>query len=376
LLNDHLVIDADGHVMEPWYLWDQYLDPEFRGLAPQLAPDAPGVTGQGRSLPRWRLTTTGAAYAAQIAKHYEDIGVSVDGLSAQQQLHAMDTEGIDVMVLYPTRGLGITAFEHMDGRLSSALCRAYNRWLRDFCSADPERLIGVAVVALHDPDLAAIEAAYAVEKLGARGIMIRPNPYEGRNLHDRVYDNFYSELERLDVPLATHEACGTSMPSYGDRFANEHIAWHTMCHPMEQMGALVSFTIGGVLERHPALRIAILESGATWLPYWLYRMDEHVELLKDAETPYLSLLPSEYFARQGWISIEADEPNLDALVRSVGLDRLVWASDFPHPDATYPGVVDKFSKAELDDHQKSAIAQDNPITLYGLRPPDALKVKG
>ena len=310
-----------------------------------------------------------------MARHYEDIGVSVDGLTAKQQLEAMDHEGIDIMVLYPTRGLGATAIEHMDGRLSSALCRAYNRWLADFCSTAPERFVGVAVVALHDPDLAAHEATYAVEELGARGIMIRPNPYVGRNLHDPVYDDFYSQIERLNVPLATHEACGTTMPSYGDRFASEHISWHIMCHPMEQMGALVSYTVGGVLERHPALQVVILEAGATWLPYWLYRMDEHVEWLKDVETPYLSLLPSEYFKRQGWITIEADEPNLQSLIASIGIDRLLWASDYPHPDATFPGVVEKFMESDLNEQQKRAIAQDNPIVLYGLKEPPVLTSK-
>jgi uncharacterized protein len=373
--NGHLVIDADGHVIEPWYLWERYLESEFRGLLPQVAPDAPGVTGRGQALPRWRLSATGAAYAGKMARHYEEIGVSVDGLTAKQQLEAMDHEGIDIMVLYPTRGLGATAIEHMDGRLSSALCRAYNRWLADFCSTAPERFVGVAVVALHDPDLAAREATYAVEELGARGIMIRPNPYVGRNLHDPVYDDFYSQIERLNVPLATHEACGTTMPSYGDRFASEHISWHIMCHPMEQMGALVSYTVGGVLERHPALQVVILEAGATWLPYWLYRMDEHVEWLKDVETPYLSLLPSEYFKRQGWITIEADEPNLQSLIASIGIDRLLWASDYPHPDATFPGVVEKLMESDLNEQQKRAIAQDNPIVLYGLKAPPVLTGK-
>jgi predicted TIM-barrel fold metal-dependent hydrolase len=321
------------------------------------------------------LSQTGAAYAGKMARHYEEMGVSVDGLTAQQQLEAMDHEGIDIMVLYPTRGLGATAIEHMDGRLSSALCRAYNRWLADFCATAPERFVGVAVVALHEPDLAAREATYAVEELGARGIMIRPNPYVGRNLHDPAYDDFYSQIERLDVPLATHEACGTTMPSYGDRFASEHISWHIMCHPMEQMGALVSYTVGGVLERHPALRVVILEAGATWLPYWLYRMDEHVEWLKDVETPYLSLLPSEYFKRQGWITIEADEPNLQSVIASVGIDRLLWASDYPHPDATFPGVVEKFTESDLNEQQKRAIAQDNPIVVYGLKEPHALTTK-
>ena len=88
---------------------------------------------------------------------------------------------------------------------------------------------------------------------------------------------------------------------------------------------------------------------------------------KDAETPYLSLLPSEYFKRQGWITIEADEPNLQSLIASIGIDRLLWASDYPAPDATFPGVVEKFMELDLNEQQKRAIAQDNPIVLYGAQ---------
>lgn len=365
--NGHLVVDADGHVIEPWDVWERFLAPEFRGVAPKVSRQYPGVAEPNGPGPRWRNSETGKAYGAKMVRHYGSLGVTEQGIPASVQLEAMDEEGIDAMVLYPTRGLAITAHEQMDGRLSSALSRAYNRWLFDFCSADPTRLVPIACVGLHSPDLAAQEVVFAVEQLGARGVMIRPNPYMGRNLDDPAYDVFYAEVARLGVPLATHEACGTSMPSYGDRFADRHIAWHAMCHPMEQMGALLSFTIGGVLERHPDLKVILLEAGATWLPYWLYRLDEHVDWLKDEEANHLTKLPSEYFDRQGLITVEADEPNISALVDAVGIEHLLWASDYPHPDATFPGALDKvFEAPQLSDDQRRLILSDNPISAYGL----------
>jgi predicted TIM-barrel fold metal-dependent hydrolase len=279
----------------------------------------------------------------------------------------MDEEGIDGMVLFPSRGLYAAAIANMDGRIASALCRAYNHWLADFCSLDPQRLFGVALLSLHDPELAIRDLIEGVRDLGMRAAVVRPNPYAGRNLHDPSYDEFYSALEELNVPLCTHEGNGSFMPQYGaDRFS-ERIAWHVMCHPMEQMGAVVSLTVGGVFERHPDLKVAILECGASWLPYWLFRLDEHVDWLRESEAQGLSMLPSDYFRRQGWISVEPDEPNLPAIVESLGADRLLWASDYPHPDATYPGMVDAlFSASGFTKEDLRHIVCDNPLSLFGL----------
>jgi predicted TIM-barrel fold metal-dependent hydrolase len=251
--------------------------------------------------------------------------------------------------------------------VASAICRAYNRWLRDFCEYEPDRLVGVALVGLQDPELAIADARYAVTELGMAGVMIRPNPYCGRNLHHPAYDGFYAALAELGAPLATHEGGGVFMPEYGyDRF-EEHIINHAMCHPMEQMGAVASFTIGGVMERHPLLKVAILEAGGTWLPYWLSRLDEHVEWLRDVEAKHLSMLPSEYFRRQGWIGFETDEPGLQGLVEYIGADRLLWASDYPHPDASFPGMVDELFDANgLTPDDIRTIVAGNPLELYRL----------
>lgn len=270
------------------------------------------------------------------------------------------------MVLYPSRGLYAASVADLDGRVASAICRAYNRWLYDFCQTDPERLIGVALIGLQDPAMAITEARLAVQELGMRGVMIRPNPYAGRNLHHPAYDDFYAALVEIDVPVSTHEGCGVWMPEYGlDRF-DEHIAWHAMSHPMEQMGAVLSFTVGGVMERHPELRVGILEAGGTWLPYWLNRLDEHVEWIGDVETPYLTMLPSEYFRRQGWIGFEADEPGLGVLVDYVGADRILWASDYPHPDAGDDPVGDVFGVEDFSSEVRGRILEANPKAFYKI----------
>ncbi len=376
------VIDADGHVQEPGDLWERYLDPEYQEYGPKVAASTDNLFSiEGRTMPRMFVPAPGrsdyrkalvgrwnATFAGEFARGNA-------GFSASSYLEVLDREGIDRMVLYPSRGLYICAVEHMDGGLSAALCRAYNRWLAEFCAADPDRLVPVALVALHDPELAAAEVRYAVGTLGMRGVMVRPNPVAGRNLCDRAHDVVFAEVAAAGVPLGIHEGSGTWLPEYGQDRYDSYLAHHAMSHPMEQMGAVYGLTVGGIFERHPDLRAAILEAGGTWLPYWLWRLDDQVEFLADvpSETGHLSRLPSEYFRRQGWISAEPSEPHLDALVAAVGADRILWASDYPHPDCSYPDMAVRARAAAadhgLDDAELDAYLGANAAHLYRLDPP-------
>ena len=141
---------------------------------------------------------------------------------------------------------------------------------------------------------------------------------------------------------------------------------------MEQMGAVMGLTVGGNLDRHPGLQVAILEAGGTWLPYWLHRLDEHVEMLRDveSETGGVTRLPTEAFRAQGWISCEPDEPGLRTLIDWVGADRILWASDYPHPDCAYPGMVDHLvagaTSGGLTGEELAGYAGANAARLYRL----------
>jgi predicted TIM-barrel fold metal-dependent hydrolase len=164
-----------------------------------------------------------------------------------------------------------------------------------------------------------------------------------------------------------HEGSGAYLPTAGaERFPGQWFFTHMVSHPFEQMLACLSLICKGVLERFPHLRVVFLESGAGWLPYWLWRMDEHREILP-FQVPWLKLKPSEYFRRQCYISCEPDEANLAATVQAVGEDRILFASDYPHWDATFPGAT----KAILDNDRISPLAKkkimsENAQELLGL----------
>jgi predicted TIM-barrel fold metal-dependent hydrolase len=376
---DYEVVDADGHVQEPGDLWDRYIDKRYYGYRPLIDPKATDnmMFVAGHALARGMIRHPGNEdYRAAIVTEWNEtfageFAKGPDGFSAAWFLQEMDAEGIDRMVLFPSRGLYACAVDELDGGLADAICRAYNQWLADFCSADPSRLLPVALASLHDPAMAAKGLEYA-KGLGCVAAMVRPNPVQGRNLNDPTHDVFWAAAEALDLAIASHEGTGVWVPEWGaDRFES-NLAQHAMSHVLEQMQAVYCFTAGGILERFPSLRVAFLEAGGTWLPAWLHRLDGHFEQLREvpSETGMVSMPPSDYFRRQCWIGCEPDEPNVRGLLDYVGTDRVVWASDFPHPDGNYPGLVDNFVSAlteqGLPETDLARYAGANARALYQL----------
>jgi predicted TIM-barrel fold metal-dependent hydrolase len=327
------------------------------------------MTHRGKTWGRAEMTASasrprvGHSFRENVAKWkpFED-----GGWSGRLQLEAMDAEGIDLAVLFPSRGLFALSVRKMHRRLAAAMARAYNDWLYDFMEPDRARMLGSAMISPFDVDDAIAETRRAVQELGFVSVFLRANLVAERNWHDPSYDPLWSEIAELGVTLGFHEATGSAGGQVGDRFADNPMLWHTISHPFDQMLAVVSFCAGGILDRHPTLRVAFLEGNCSWLPFLLWRMDEHAEWVGDDWGNALTLRPSDYFRRQCFVSVECDEdpathPAEDGLV-----DRIVFSTDFPHPDSKYPHAVERFLKLELSDRDKQRILWDNCRALYGL----------
>lgn len=367
------IIDADGHVMEPRGMWERYVHPAFRDLAPRVVRDAQGhtrISVGGRLCPRvdGPNCISAAMQEAFSTRVREHLGKYLQaGYSAEAQVKAMDEGGIEVSFLYPTQGLYTAAIEDLDPELAIAICRAYNDWILEFCAYAPDRLQPVGMlVALHDPT-AAVREVQRVSGREIKAIFVRPNPIRGRNLDDPAYEPLWAECERLGLAVGVHEGVGAYLPTAGaDRFAT-FFACHAASHPMEQMLAMLALIGGGVLERHPRLRVAFLESGCGWLPYWLWRMDGHWEKTAGiAGEPQLTLKPSDCFRRQCWISCEPDEPYIPKVLDFIGEDRLLFASDYPHPDHKWPETAYAMLTMPIPDSAKQKVVWDNPVAFYGL----------
>jgi predicted TIM-barrel fold metal-dependent hydrolase len=137
---------------------------------------------------------------------------------------------------------------------------------------------------------------------------------------------------------------------------------------MDQYLTLAGLVYGGVFERHPELQVLVLECGGGWIAHWMDRFDEFLEAYDWALTAPLSLTPSEYFRRNCVISFDPGERTMGAMADLAGEDNLIWASDFPHSDAKYPGVVDELMERveDLPSERQRKIVGANAARIYRL----------
>lgn len=365
------VFDADAHVVEPRNLWERFLDARYQHRVSWQQP-FPGVdrfrpatvdgrytqshkTLYGRQQEAVRWTTE-----AMVAKYGDVVHKGFDGASVAE---SMKVEGVDLMVLY---GPGYDLW--IDGiapDLQAAMARAYNRWAEEMRETSGGRVLSAGPVPLSDIGRALDEVRYAYEQLGTRCFWARPNPFNHRTLGDRYFDPLWELLQDLDAPFATHEFMGLVGPSAGaDRFSS-FVEWHTCVHPMEAQMAMLAMIVNGVFERFPRLRVAYMEAGCGWLPSWLHRIEEHVELAGWLEAPECTKEPIEYFRRNCWITTECDEHLAYHVVDEVGDDRILFETDYPHPDSKYPRAVSTFlAQPKLSSETKRKILWDNALDFY------------
>lgn len=370
--NGMKVMDSDMHIIEPPDLWERYIDPKYRDRAPKgwSGHENPSVLEiEGRVYPKTAGEKTGkhaGAYQEMYGALYERYKHAIDaGYDAPSQLVGMDNEGIDVAVLFPTRGLYALASDDIEPDFAAAIAAAYNNWLADFCSTDTTRLLGAAMVTPHNLGAAVAETRRMALDHGFRAIFMRPNPVAGRNWSDPYYDPLWREAEELNVAVCFHEGGYVDLPQPGKRFPNSMMR-HTCSHPMAMMLAAVDMIGGGVCERFPKLRIAFLEGNCSWAPFLFWRLDEHQEWRHEWEGQELSLRPSEYFKRQCWLSVECDEEPARHTVDALGDGNIVFSTDYPHGDSKYPESVDKFLTLPLSEQAKRNILWDNCARLYDL----------
>ena len=335
------VMDSDIHVIEPRDLWQRYMEPAFRDRAPRFEPiegsDFEGWRFDGKVFPaffdrpeRRRLARVrkDKARVRHIATgRYRDPAEDLPGNDPLAMLQAMDREGIDVAIVFRTMGSHLIAVDGLDSELSAATCRAFNHWLADFCEKDRGRLKAAALLPLQDARLAADEARRAVRELGAVALVLSNHMVNGRPWYDRAWDPLWAEAERLGVPVTFHGIQMAYQEHLGRRFMDNFALAHAAGHPVEMMLAAGSLLTGGVFARFPGLRAAFLEASCSWVPWWLWVLDERVEKFGDAERFPLTQPPSEYFRRHCWVAVEPDEALLPHTLATLGDDNLVISSD-------------------------------------------------
>lgn len=368
--NGFRVMDSDMHIMEPPDLWQRYTDPEFRGTAP-VGLTSENVRDLRTVLPGLEQVddrTGGTPFRGRNYLRNQDLyrDHARRGWTADCQLEAMDVEGLDVAILFPSRGLSVLTHPATDPRLAAAIARAYNDWLYDFCQLDTKRLIGAGMISVFDIQDAVKETRRVVRELGFRAVFLRSNIVNGKVWHDPYYEPLWDTLEELDLPLGFHEATGSRARQAADVYDGNFGIKRVYCQPFDQMLGLGSFVAGGILERHPKLKVAFLEANCSWAPWLIWRMDEDYELEGDLFMPELRRKPSDYFKRQCIISVEPDEDPVRYVIEEFGADQLVYSTDYPHGDSRYPRATETFLDLPISEEDKRKILWDNCARFYGI----------
>jgi predicted TIM-barrel fold metal-dependent hydrolase len=368
-------VDADGHVLEPASLWEEYLEERYRSRAIRIRTGDEGfeyLVIDGHPSQRTQPGSLGmlGAMGEEAARmrperKYMD-NIPYGGGDAGERMEMAERENLEHVLLYPTLGL-LWECEVSDPEITLAYQRAYNRWIADFCRDSGGRLVPIAHLSLLDVDGAAAELERAVDD-GCRGAFLAPFNHARKAHGHPDHDRLYATASDLDVPIAIHP---TIEPKWAVpiRFQRLGIVSEFFYNTMLRQGAqqsLLSFFAFGTFERFPRLKLGVLESGSGWAGAFLDRVDAIYATNLGRTTP-LQRPPSEYFRRQCFISGDPDETAAPLIIDHVGAQCFMWATDYPHPDhpSTWVPALQRLVEP-LSPSTRAAVLGGNVKRIYGL----------
>jgi len=358
-------LSADSHVTEPPELWSKYIDLKFRDRAPQLErrPDTDALIVEG--LPPLLI----AAFGANAGRPSDmvrqegrfDVDVPRAGWDAAVRVAETLKDGVAGEVLYPSVGLRLFSLNDIDYKY--ALFRAYNRWLADFCATHPKQLKGAGMVALDDI-ARGVDELHFIRKLGLAGAMISINPGPDRPYSDPAYQPFWAAAQDLALPLSLH--------THSERYPRQDFS-RTMLerttNDMMVRQAIAAMVLGGVFEKFPGVKALSVENDAGWAPYFLSRMDYTFGRHMAVHGWKLDLkrMPSSYVRSNCYFTFQFDKSWVPAR-HLIGVEQIMWASDYPHTDSTWPNSQKVIAGIfeDVPDEERGKIIHDNAQKLYGF----------
>ena len=343
---EYRIISADDHIDLTWLpkdTWQKRVPAAWRERAPRVIDTADGpwwVCGDERWEP-WG-GRRGAAGAMAGRRHaLERVGLLEPGVlrptTTELRLADMDRDGVDATVMYGP----IVPLLIRDPELRRVCYRAYNDWLAEFCATKPERLVGVGLIPIDEPKMAADEVR-SLAHAGIRTCMFLAARVEAP--WDDAWQPLWEALDETGMPIGFHLGGGLrTVATSGPKMNHPgNMGVRVSCATIQMDEPLAAMIFSGALERHPNMKIVLAETGIGWLPYMLERMDDTYRKFVDAGDFWrehgglrLTMPPSAYFRRQIWATFQTDRAGL-RLLDTLGEDRVMWASDYPHSDSTWP----------------------------------------
>jgi predicted TIM-barrel fold metal-dependent hydrolase len=394
---DFQLIDADNHYYEAEDAFTRYGDDEVRRFVRWLSEGKRRHILFGNAMqtmvpnPTFNPITKPGAFHRRLKELSEGDGRAVDaGTSSSYgeleplpehyrdrdaRLAVMDLQGMERAFLFPTLAVGVEGLNPTDSRMTYKLFRAFNQWLaEEWGFAYRDRLYAIPAIPVLDPVAATVELDHVLEQ-GAKLVVLRPGPANGRSPADPAWDPFWARLQEADVPVAYHAYGGADQ--YDDAFrllwqrhgvtdrayeSNLRMAW-VGDRPM--LDTALALVLGNVFGRFPGLRVLSVELGCAWVPYCLHTLD-HAGGLLDRHISAFGVTvderPSEIFRRHIWVSPFPEE-DIAGLTAMIGADRVLFGSDWPHAEGTeqpadYAPYLDKLP---ADDARR--ILRENALAL-------------
>ena len=378
-----MILSADGHAGAPGHMYREYLDPGFKDLFDDFVKQAREMQASmfaardaSPSRKKWRV------------KWYDETGDGGERVAYDSDLRneALDADGVVAEVLFPDAdasglgwsevvsapfGSGLASSGASDPDLVFAGARAHNRWLADFCNESPDRRAGIALVPIvHDIEAGLAEIRRAKESGIHGGIMIPTRWMDKAAYHDPVYDPVWELCVELDMPVHTHSGAGPTDLG-GARPPVAIYAWEAWWWAGRPLWVLL---LGGVFERHPQLKYACTENAAWWVADLLRSADANwegtqhgtqkfgVDIFRDG----LTMKPSDYMARNCWMGVSLSSPYDAARVHEIGVGNLMWGTDFPHPEGTWPHTRERLDQylGALSHQEIEQIVGLNALEVY------------
>lgn len=376
------MVSSDSHIIEPPDLWQSRLPAAMRERGPVVREEANGhwwyVDGYKT------MSFLGIQAGDRFVKHADQLRISGHfsevapaSYDPARYIEESASDGIWGSVLYPSQGLVLYAVPVSD--VLTAATHAYNDWLAEFCRHDPRRLKGVAILNADDPAEAVQELTRA-HRLGLVGAMIPLSPPLWRPYRSPEFDPLWAAAQDLGMPISLHTGADRADPRQGAAAFRLNIAevppsvFINKDHQVRQ--ALGDLIFSGVFERFPKLMVGTVEHELSWIPFFLDQLDyTYTDRPRRGAWHKFAdpgVLPSDFFRRNVFCSFQQDAVGV-RLRDVIGLHTLMFGSDYPHTESTYPRTIPILADilADVPEDEAHAIVCGNAARLYGFDPPPA-----
>ena len=372
-MSSYKVISSDSHVTEPEDLWTSRADSKFKDRVPHIERLENGDF--------WfydGLKGDGAGGSVDVGQRFEEpekMGSTINrieearlgGYIPEEHVKDLDIDGVDLGIIYPTTGVRLYSVPASD--ILTYSCKLYNDWIGEFCSAAPKRLKGIAMLNVDDVG-DGVKELERCAKLGFVGAMIAVYPLQGRSYDRPEYDPLWAAAQDLGMPLSLHAA--TNRAGEDQQFADLDSTRPSFMSLMAHWAAmsLGDIIFGGAFERYPKLYVGSVEHELSWVPHFLDRIDYTYTQRSPKFSPYRykgDVLPSDYFYSNCFLGFQED--GLGIRLRDViGVDTLMWGSDYPHAESTFPRsreILEEILVSCTED-EKARIVGGNAARVYCL----------